>query len=157
MHPPCTEELHKSEPLLPFFSASLLWCVRSTQKFQTLNCLVADLPSTTYHNCNDSKKEEKSNFLFMITRCWRSDQTWLDDIIKLIFLDHIFWLYGISRIYFFLTRLWSLLPCLVTNYLTDSLMLLRLERCDSGWWRCLLKSCWRCRRCWHMCWGRCRW
>ena len=39
----------------------------------------------------------------------------------------------------------------LTHWLTDSLLFSKLDWCDPGVWRCLLKTCWGCYCCW--CWG----
>ena len=40
------------------------------------------------------------------------------------------------------------LAMLVINWLTDTVTFSRLDWCDPGVWRCLLKTCWGCYCCW---------
>ena len=48
---------------------------------------------------------------------------------------------------FYRTRVRSL-ALLVTHWLTNSLPFSKLDWCDPGVWRCLLKTCWGCYCCW---------
>ena len=43
----------------------------------------------------------------------------------------------------------------LTNWLTDWLLFSKLDWCDSGLWRCQLKTCWGFYCCWCWWWGWC--
>ena len=43
----------------------------------------------------------------------------------------------------------------LTHRLTHWLPLSKLDLCDPGVWRCLLKTCWGCYCCWYKWWGSC--
>ena len=43
----------------------------------------------------------------------------------------------------------------LTNWLTHWLLFSKLDWCDPGVWRCLLKTCWSCYCCWCWWWGSC--
>ena len=51
----------------------------------------------------------------------------------------------------------TLVTIKLTSWLTDSLLLLRIDWYDSGFWRCQRKTPWCCWYCWCWCWATFWW
>ena len=87
-----------------------------------------------------------------------------DERIKVLYL---YWICTLSPIqskkrpsvkHFYRTRVRSLFTLVtnwLTDWLTDWLLFSKLDWCDSGLWRCQLKTCWGFYCCWCWWWGSC--